>query len=60
VFGLRLRAGDAKAFKAALRDRGIDIPPANGDGVFVMRVNETWARRSARDMTAAFLEAAGR
>lgn len=60
VFGLRLRKGDPRAFRAALRDRGIDLPPANADGGFVPKVNETWARRPAGDLAAAFVQAAGR
>lgn len=54
VVGLRLRQGDRKAFKGALRERGIDLPPPAPDGPFFLRVNETWARRTAAAITEAF------
>jgi threonine aldolase len=54
VAGLGLRGADPAAFKRRLRDRGIELPAANGDGVFVLKTNETWARRSAAELADTF------
>ncbi|HET9315076.1 MAG TPA: beta-eliminating lyase-related protein [Vicinamibacteria bacterium] len=54
VVGLRLRQGDPKTFKESLRERGIDLPPPAPDGSFILRVNETWARRTAGAIVGAF------
>ena len=56
VFGLR--GVEPKAFKESLRARGIDLPPANADGVFTLKVNETWARRTGTDLARTFRQAA--
>lgn len=54
VVGLRLRQGDPKALKGALREQGIDLPPPAADGSFNLRVNETWGRRTAGAIVEAF------
>jgi threonine aldolase len=54
VVGLRVRRGDPNALKGALRDLGIGLPPAAADGSFNLRVNETWARRTAASIAEAF------
>lgn len=58
VFGLRLRQGDPKPFSASLRQQGIDLPPPGADGGFVLKVNETWSRRTGDALAEAFLGAA--
>jgi threonine aldolase len=60
VFGLRRPGGDPLAFKRSLRERGIELPPANADGVFFPKVNETWARRTGPELAKAFREALSR
>lgn len=54
VVPLRLRQGDAAAFARRVRERGIAMPAANAEGVFFLKVNETWARRTGRDLAGAF------
>jgi threonine aldolase len=54
VVGLRLRKGEPNALKAALRERGIDLPAATAEGAFNLRVNETWSRRTAGAIADAF------
>jgi threonine aldolase len=59
VFGLRLRGVDPAAFRRSLRQHGIALPPASEEGAFVLKVNETWARRTASQLVDACLQAAG-
>jgi threonine aldolase len=60
VVGLRLRGVDPAAFEQSLRRQGIAVPPASADGAFILKVNETWARRTAAGLADAFRQATAR
>jgi threonine aldolase len=61
VLLVRLLRGDPAAFAARLRRDGIAIPapvPDPAAPLFALRVNETWNRRTADELAAAFIRAA--
>ncbi len=56
---LHLEGIDADRATARLAERGIDLPPVAPDGRVSLTVNETWNRRSAAELIAAFAAATG-
>lgn len=57
LFRLRVR-GDSAVFRRRLAEAGVHLA-APQQGVFVVGVNETWNRRSADEVTNAFVRALG-
>ena len=53
-----MRQGDAAAFAHRLRDLGIALPTPASDGLFLLKVNETWAQRTGAALADAFRRAA--
>lgn len=49
--------GDAAAFRARLREAGIQMPAASPQGQVTLGVNETWNRRTSADLLKAFEQA---
>lgn len=56
---LRLAGVDPARVTARLAERGIDLPSPTPDGRVSLTVNETWNRRSAAELVAAFAAAVG-
>jgi len=60
LFRLRVAAPELAAFRARLRDRGVDLGGASGDGSgFLIGVNETWNRATADLLAERFVSALG-
>ena len=54
VFRLRLESGDPAAWRAEVQTRGVELP-APTDGEFDCKMNPTWLRSTADDLTRALL-----
>ena len=54
LFRLRVSAADPAAFRARLRDRGVDLGRPGPDGRVLVGVNETWNRATAADLAERF------
>jgi threonine aldolase len=60
LFRLRVAAPELGAFRARLRDRGVDLGGASADGSgFLIGVNETWNRATADLLAERFVSALG-
>lgn len=58
LFRLRVSVPDPAAFRARLRDRGVDLGRPGPDGRVLVGVNETWNRTTAADLAERFAGAA--
>jgi threonine aldolase len=58
LFRLRLKSGDAAAFRKRLEPSGILLPAPQGNG-FLIGVNETLNRTTAAQLAEAFVRSAG-
>lgn len=54
LFRLRVSVPDPAAFRARLRDRGVDLGRPAPDGRVLVGVNETWNRATADDLAERF------
>ena len=54
LFRLRVSASDTAAFRARLRDRGVDLGRPGPDGRVLVGVNETWNRATAESLSERF------
>ncbi len=57
LFRLEVAAPDLAAFRARLRDDGVDLGGVSGDGRFLVGVNETWNRVAADALADRFIAA---
>lgn len=57
LFRLEVAAPDLAAFRARIRDDGVDLGGVSGDGRFLVGVNETWNRVAADALADRFIAA---